>query len=255
MRELSRFVEKGGTLLVTTDSGRFDENNRPTETLDSVLPAEIGDERAVSADYSGTLLRKPELFSRGNALRAKDKAEVLFSFPDNKPACVRGSVGRGEAVVLGMPLAALRATANEAQLKLVSHLLDGRVSLISHPADGKFIAITFLPKRGDGRIFMVFNGNKTAAKMRVEACGDEAEAKYVLADIVTGERVPFDVKDGKLAFDLPVRLVGGGRGADAKTPGKGRSERGGTDGGRKEVPAGRAATGCGRPTVAQHAAV
>jgi hypothetical protein len=144
---------------------------------------------------------KAEMFSRGNALTTKENAEVLFGYADGKPACVRGSVGRGEAVVLGMPLAALRSQANEAKLRVVAYVLNRRLQLVSRAADGDCSASTFLPQRGEGRIFMVFNGNKAAATTRVEAAADEAEARYSLADIVSGAQVPFEVKNGVLRFD------------------------------------------------------
>ncbi|MBI4024338.1 MAG: beta-galactosidase trimerization domain-containing protein [Verrucomicrobia bacterium] len=202
LREIRRFVESGGTLFVTTDSGRLNENNQPTETLYGALPAGVSAERAVSTDYSDTRMSKPEIFSRGNALSAKEGSEILFTFPDNQPACVRGAVGRGDVIVLGMPLAGLKTENAHPKLKLLSYVLEKKTRLISKPDDGDFSAITFLPKRGEGRIFMVFNGNKAAAKTRVYACGDEAEAKDTLADIVTGEKAPFEVKDGKLTFEV-----------------------------------------------------
>jgi hypothetical protein len=202
LREAQRFVQNGGLLLVTTDSGRMNENNQATETLYGVLPAAVGEERGVSADYSDTRMSQPEMFSRGYALTARENAEVLFSFPDNQPACVRGAVGRGEAVVLGLPLAALRSKANEDLLKVLASVLNSRAELVSRPADGEFSAITFRPKRGEGRVFMVFNGNKFPAQTVVEACTDEAEAKYTLADLVSGERVPFEIKDGKMTFPV-----------------------------------------------------
>jgi hypothetical protein len=202
LREVGRFLQHGGTLLVTTDSARLNENNQPTDSLYGLLPAVAGEERPVPADYSGTRMGKADAFSRGNALEPREGAEVLFGFPDGKPACVRGSVGRGEATVLGMPLAALRSQANEANRKVVEQVLNQRTELVSRAAVGEFSAITFLPRRGDGCVFMVFNGNKTAATTVVEARADEAEAQHVLADIVTGERVPFTVKDGILRFEV-----------------------------------------------------
>jgi len=204
LRELRRFVEHGGTLLVTSDSGRLQEDNQPTETLYNILPATVGAERAVACDYSLTRMRKPEAFSKGNVLAPK----VLFTFPDHSPACVRGPVGRGEAVVLGMPLPALNpgagtdAKLNASRAQALSYLWNSRASLISRPDNPDFSAITFVPRRGEGRVFMVFSGNKTAATTRVEACADEAEASYTLADIVTGEKVPFKIKDGKLSFSV-----------------------------------------------------
>ncbi|OGV66947.1 MAG: hypothetical protein A3K19_03575 [Lentisphaerae bacterium RIFOXYB12_FULL_65_16] len=204
LRELRRFAERGGMLLVTTDSGRMNENNQPSDLLYAALPAAVGEERSVAADYSDTRMTKPEMFSRGHALTPNAGAEVLFAFPDEKPVCVRGAVGRGEALLLGMPLAALRSKLNEPKRDLIAHILNRRAALISRPVDAEFSAITFTPNRGEGRVFMVFNGNKTAAATRVEACGDEAEAKHVLADIVTGEKVPFTVGNGVLAFDVTV---------------------------------------------------
>ncbi len=208
LRALRRFVEGGGTLLVTTDSGRLNENNQATETLYGILPAVVGEERAVPTDYSITRMRKAEAFSKGHALTARGKAEVLFTFEDGRPACVRGTVGRGEAVLLGMPLPSLNPRAgadaklNASRAQALSYLWNDSASLISRPDNPECSAITFLPRRGDGRVFMVFSGNKAAVTTRVEACGDEAEARYTLADIVTGEKVPFEVKDGKLAFTL-----------------------------------------------------
>jgi hypothetical protein len=201
LREARRFAQDGGALLVTTDSARLNENNQSSDTLYSILPATVGEERAVAADYSDTRMTNRQPFSRGNALTLRDKAEELFAFSDGKAACARWTVGRGEAILLGMPIAALRPAAAEADLKRVSNVLNGRAALVSRPADGEFSAITFLPKRGEGRIFMVFNGNKTDAHTRVEACADEDEARFVLADIVTGEKVPFTVKDGVMSFE------------------------------------------------------
>lgn len=51
-----------------------------------------------------------------------------------------------------------------------------------------------------GRVFMVFNRNKTPAQTVVEAQGYDAEAEHVLADIVSGERVPFDIHEGRMTF-------------------------------------------------------
>ena len=47
---------------------------------------------------------------------------------------------------------------------------------------------------------MVVNHNKNEASTRVIASGDVAEAEHVLADLVTGEKIPFAVKDGQLSF-------------------------------------------------------
>ncbi|MDO9543365.1 MAG: beta-galactosidase trimerization domain-containing protein, partial [Kiritimatiellia bacterium] len=202
LRELRRFTESGGLLLVTTDSGRLNENNRPTGALYDVLPAEIAEERPVSADYSDTRMSKPEQFSIGNNLSPKKNAEVLFKFADGKAACVRGGVGRGEAVVLGIPLGALRAGTNEPKRKVIEYLIERRAALLSRPADREFSAITFVPRRGEGRIFMVVNHRKDDARTVVKARGNEHEANWTLADIVTGEKIPFTVKDGVLSFEI-----------------------------------------------------
>jgi len=164
------------------------------------LPATVGAQRPVTADYSSVRITDPTPFLQGNVLQPKPNAEVLFTFDDNKPACVRGAVGRGEAIVVGMPLAALRAKDNEDKLEVISSVLNQRARLICRPADGKFSAVAFLPKRGEGRIFMVVNHHKDKATTEVVAAGDVSEAGYLLADIVTGERIPFTVNDGRLSF-------------------------------------------------------
>ena len=128
LRSLRRFAETGGTLLVSTDSGRFDEHNQAADALYRALPADVGDDRPVSADYSGTRMRNPEPFSRGHTLKPKAGTEVLFTFADQKPACVHGTVGRGEAIVLGMPLAGLRAKVHESKGKLISYVLNQRAA-------------------------------------------------------------------------------------------------------------------------------
>ncbi|MHB9139228.1 MAG: hypothetical protein ACYC4Q_07495, partial [Victivallaceae bacterium] len=203
LREIRRFTESGGTLLVTSDSGRLNELNKPTATLYDAMPAVIGKDREVMTDYSETRLVQRAQWSIGADLQPKAGAEMLFSFPDRTPACVRGKVGSGEAIVLGEPMAALKASKN--QLKLIDYLLNKKARLISKPEDGEFSAITFIAPRDRTRIFMVANHNKTDAKTIVKACGDEAEAKSVLADIVTGEKIPFNVKDGVLSFEVAVK--------------------------------------------------
>ena len=207
LRTLRRFAESGGTLLVSTDSARLDESNEPTNLLYGAMPAAVGPERAVSADYTDTRMPNLVPFSRGNALEPKPEAEVLFTFPDQQPACVRGALGRGEAILLGMPLASLRAEVNHAKRTLVAYVLNKRARLISRPDDDEFSAVTFLPERGENRVFLAVNHRKHAASTRVIACGDEEEATHTLADIVTGERVAFTVDDGQLSFgvDCPAR--------------------------------------------------
>jgi len=203
LRELRRFAERGGTILVSSDSARLDEYNRPTDILTRVLPATVGPERIVSTDYSSTrITNQSALFSRGNALEPKPKAAVLFTFADKEPACVSNSLGGGEAFVLGMPIGALRAEVNKAKMKLLADVLNLRVRLISKPDDGEFSAVTFLSKRGDNRIFMIANHNKKEATTRITASSDADEAEHILADIVTGEKVPFTVMDDELSFKV-----------------------------------------------------
>jgi uncharacterized membrane protein len=202
LRELARFAEGGGTLLVSTDSGHRDENNGPTKALYDILPATVGAERSVSADYVNVRMPNPVPFSRGNALVPKSGAELLFTFGDTTPACVRGPVGRGQAILLGMPTAALRGETNGAKRDLIAYVLRKRARLVSRPEDGEFSAITFVPKRGLGRAFMIANHNKESATTRVMARGDVSEIDHALVDIVTGERIPFTVEAGVLSFEV-----------------------------------------------------
>ncbi|MBT4821387.1 MAG: hypothetical protein HON70_37100, partial [Lentisphaerae bacterium] len=73
---------------------------------------------------------------------------------------------------------------------------------VSRPEDGEFSAITFVPKRGLGRAFMIANHNKESATTRVMARGDVSEIDHALVDIVTGERIPFTVEAGVLSFEV-----------------------------------------------------
>jgi hypothetical protein len=205
LRRLRRFAERGGLLVVSSDSARFDENNQPTDALWQVMPATLGAERAVPTDYSLTRLRDREAWSRGHALAPREGAEVLLTHSDQQPAGVRGKLGRGEALVLGLLLAAFSAPENAAQRDVFAKILDARARLISRPVDGEFTATTFRPHRGEGRVFMVFNGHKQPATSVVTACADEAEATHALADLVTGERIPFEIKDGQLTFSVACR--------------------------------------------------
>ncbi len=204
LRGLKKYAEKGGTLLVSSDSGQFNESQKQTGTLYNVLPAKSGKERNIVTDYSETRMQKTAEWSIGNTLLPKKSTKVLFSFADKTAACVRGSIGRGEAILLGMPIAALKAAANETKLKLLSNALNKRVQLISKPQDGEFSAITFTNERDGGRIFLIANHNKADAKTRVLAYADQDEAKYTLADIANGEQIPFTVKDGVMVFDVSV---------------------------------------------------
>jgi hypothetical protein len=52
---------------------------------------------------------------------------------------------------------------------------------------------------------MVVNHRKADAATTVVAEGDEDESKSVLVDIVSGEKIPFTVKDGRLSFDIAVK--------------------------------------------------
>jgi hypothetical protein len=202
LRALRRFTEAGGMLLVTSDSGQLSEDNLPTKALFGSLPAVVGEPRQVSANYAGTRMGSPGPFSIANVLQPAQGAEVLFKFPDGQAACVRGRVGRGEAIVLGMPLAALLTEPNRPNRDLLADVVNRRASLISRPADGEFSAITFVPRRGDGRIFMIANHGKQPSQTRVSAWADESLNGWTLADIVSGETVPFEVADGQMTFTV-----------------------------------------------------
>ncbi|MBI3921547.1 MAG: hypothetical protein HY318_09035 [Armatimonadetes bacterium] len=202
LREIRRFAEGGGTLLLCTDSARSNEKAAATGTLYELLPVAVGEARTVQTDYSETRMSKPAEWSIGNALTPKPGAEVLFSFPDKAAACVRCAVGRGEAFVLGLPLAGLKAAAGQPWLQLLQDRLSQRAQLVSRPDDGEFSAITFVAKRDHQRLFMVANHNKKEARTRVVACGDADEGSYALADIVTGEKIPFKVAEGLLSFEV-----------------------------------------------------
>jgi hypothetical protein len=202
LRALRRFVEAGGMLLVTTDSGQLNQDNLPTAALYSALPATVGAQRPVSANYADTRMSAPEPFSQGHVLTPAAGAEVYFKFADGEAACVRGRVGRGEAIVLGMPLAALLTEPNRAKRDLLAYVINRRATLISRPEAAEFSAITFVPRRGDGRVFMIANHGKEAGETTVWARGDESLAGWTLADLVTGEIVPFKVAEGKLSFQV-----------------------------------------------------
>lgn len=204
LRTIKRFVERGGTLLISSDSGRLNEFNKPTDILTQILPATFGEERSAPADYSETRMRNKEVWSRGHVLKPKQDGEVLFNFSDGSPACVRGQMGRGEVIVLGMPLAALKGKSGEDRYALVEYLLNQKASLISKPEDGEFSAITFRSKRDHQRVFMVVNHNKMEAESEVIAEGDESENGSTLVDVVTGERLPFEVKEGILRFRVKI---------------------------------------------------
>jgi hypothetical protein len=209
MREVKRFVKKGGLLLLSSDSAQFNEKNKKSNTLYSIAPAKLLDSRKVVTDYSETRMRNPSVRSVGNNLQAKKKSEELFSFPDNKTACVRGKYGRGIVILLGMPLAALKSQAAKGKFKLIEYLLNKESFLISKPLDGEFSAITFNPKHGFGRAFMIFNGNKKYATTEVEAAGDFADKKKYLFDIISGKQIPFSVQNGKLKFSVGVKGLWG----------------------------------------------
>ncbi len=200
LRALRRFVEQGGTLLVSTDSGLLNEAGKPTDVLARIFPAAIGPARNAPADYSETRMQDKAAWSRGNDLMPRQDAEVLFSFPDGKPACVRGPVGRGEVILLGMPLAALQGSSGADRFKLLEYLLNQRARLVSKPTDGEFSAITFRAQRDHQRVFMIANHNKAMAETEVLAESDESEKSNTLVDIVTGERLPFEVAEGTLRF-------------------------------------------------------
>jgi hypothetical protein len=187
---------------VSSDSGQFNESQKQTDTLYNALPAKIGKERNIVTDYSETRMQKTAEWSVGNTLLPRQGAEVLFRFADKTAVCVRGSIGRGKVILLGMPIAALKAAANASEYKLLLNALNKRVQLISKPEDGEFSAITFTNERDGGRMFVIANHNKAEAKTRVLASADQGEAKYTLADIVSGEKIPFKVEDGVMSFDI-----------------------------------------------------
>ena len=218
LRELRKYTQNGGTLLISSDSGQFNALQQKTGTLYDILPAVVGAETRVATDYTDTSMQKPTEWSTGNSLYSKPGAEVLFSFPDKTAACVRGTVGRGEAIVLGMPFAALRATSGTARRDLISYLLHQRVPLISKAEDEECSAITFTNERDGGRVFMVVNHHKFDAKTRVTAPADDDEARYTLADIVTGESLPFTVQNGLLSFEVTLPDRWGRALALLKTP-------------------------------------
>ncbi len=209
IRDVKSFISKGGTVLISTDSGRFNEYNKETKLLYDILPASPGKEKEVSVDYSETRTRAVKDWNKGNALIVKKDAEILFSFPDNDVACARGKIGSGEVIVLGMPWGALNTEVNKPKYKLIEYLINQNSHLISKSQDREFSAITFLPNRGNGRIFMIFNGNKENATTTVTAFGDETEADSVLVDIVKGEKIPFAVKDNVLSFKVDCPAVWG----------------------------------------------
>lgn len=201
LREIRRFAEQGGTILVSTDSGRLNEKQIATGTLYDLLPAAVGEEKSVPTDYSETRMSKREEWSRGHALAPKSGAEVLFAGADGTPACVRGAFGRGQAILLGMPLAGLKHASARENLKKLENLLSEQVPLVCRAEDGEFTAAAFLSRRGNQRLFMVANHNKREAATRILAPGDESERDHVLVDLVTGQRVPFQVEEGRLSFE------------------------------------------------------
>jgi hypothetical protein len=209
MREVVRYVKDGGTLFISTDSGKFNQYNKPSDILYGALPATPGQEVKVVTDYSETRLSKPEEWQTGNNLTVKAGAEVLFSFPDKQPACVIGKVGRGEALVLGMPFAGLLAGSNASKSAVVEYILNRDSRLISKVKDRDFSAITFLPQHGHGKVLMIFNGHKEPAAATVTAAADEEDASATLVDIVNGERIPFAVKDGVMSFNITCPAVWG----------------------------------------------
>ena len=218
MREVVRYVKDGGTLFISTDSGKFNQYNQPSNILYGALPATPGQEVKVVTDYSETRLSKPEEWQTGNNLTAKAGSEVLFSFQDKQPACVIGKVGRGEALVLGMPFAALLAGSNASKSSIVEYILNRNSRLISKVKDRDFSAITFLPQYGHGKVLMIFNGHKEPATATVTAAADDEDASAALVDIVSGERIPFAVKDGVMSFTINCPAVWGRALALLKTP-------------------------------------
>lgn len=200
LRQIRRFVERGGTLLVSSDSGALNAAGQSTDVLSKILPASVGAERSAPVDYSEVRMRNKEAWSRGHELIPHPGTEVLFKFPDGKPACVRGSVGRGEVLFLGMPLAALKGKSGMNRFELVEFLLNQRASLVSRPTDPEFSAITFRARRDHQRVFMIANHHKETAETEVQAASDESERTNVLVDVVSGERLPFEIKDGVLQF-------------------------------------------------------
>ena len=160
----------------------------------------MGAERIAPVDYSEVRMRDKETWSRGNELVPNPGTEVLFKFPDGKPACVRGSVGRGEVLFLGMPLAALKGKSGVGRFELVDFLVNQRASLVSRPTDPEFSAITFRARRDHQRVFMIANHHQETAETEVQAASDESERTNVLVDVVSGERLPFEIKDGVLQF-------------------------------------------------------
>ncbi len=200
LRQIRRFVERGGTLLVSSDSGALNAAGQPTEVLTKILPATVGAGRSAPVDYSEVRMSDKEPWSRGHELIPNPNAEVLFKFPDGKPACVRGAVGRGEVLFLGMPLASLKGKSGSARFELVDFLLNQRAALVSRPTDPEFSAATFRARRDHQRVFMIANHHQKTAETEVLAASDESERANVLVDVVSGERLPFEIKDGILRF-------------------------------------------------------
>lgn len=116
--KLRAWVENGGTLILTAGAGQFDEFNRPSSTIDSLLPFKRApittlQDYSAAGRFLSTLTPRGEVqanaaqinvLSVGQQLEGvteNQNVQINAKFSSGLPAEVRAKVGRGTVVARG----------------------------------------------------------------------------------------------------------------------------------------------------------
>jgi len=193
-----KFLRAGGSVLVTTDSGTFDEYGRRTDSwlaLAGVRPVAPG-------NHSIPLPGGGSYFSRANSAKMTglqpifpDEVEVLASFGDGVPALTRTQVGKGNLFMLGVDLGrdcALQWAAKpEGVLALLQPVLRTAGVEESLTIDVPRISARMWDYHGRKFLFLTDPGRVGFQKFEVTLAGDWSVKDYLLGSDMT---VKFDGK-------------------------------------------------------------
>ncbi len=188
--EIMSWLRKGNTLIATARTGLYNQEQQKSNLPSTLFSAQYGKEVALPVKGIFSLpIRGYELLS--------DKAKVLYTYNNGKPAVTQINYGRGKAILLGFGL-------KNAPKEFLLTLTKGIDTLVCRSDNPDACAHSFTDKRGIAHYVVAVNHKNPPQECQINVSVNLPQKQYYIYDILTGERLSYSYKDNLL--QIPVQL-------------------------------------------------
>ena len=185
MKRVAEWVGNGGTLLALPQSGVYNELLEQSDTLTGVFSAHYG--QSVTAQVKGVTNAE----AKGLCL-VPEKAEVLHTYGDGRPAITTNAHGRGRATLFGF---------HPTGPDIFRELVPDDVALICRASKPDKVFTALFDDR-DGPARYIVAVSQVLAEQSIDVRTALPNTEYYVYDLLTGERLGSRYEDGTLVIPL-----------------------------------------------------